>query len=247
MMASNLSAAYPVIEGNTSNFIDDYIANFEQYDRLIAFQFGERVFTCDTEDLIPGLWNDITDAIVLKHITEFARLYYALSLQYNPIWNVDGTEVFEYGKTKNTNVFGEQNNQNVYGQIKTTTENGERNTESTTGSRTNTSTDSTTAYPSAQRHEASHNENTMGAGTDTTKSNASTDINTTDSRTDTSKFGTHTDTQEADKHTDTHIRSGNIGVTMTQQLLDAEWKFRQKSFFDDLFRMILLEVGLMYE
>lgn len=229
MMTETVNDFYPTIEGNESNFVDDYIDRYEHMDKLISFKHGEKCFEYDTDADFPQEWYDVVDAIVISHIDEWARLYYALSLEYNPIWNVDGTETQKYGTTLTTSVNGEQI-------IEYDT--GDHVVQSSNGSRTNTSTDYSHIYPEDTRKESNHNESVLGSGTDTTTANGYHDETTN---------GSHTDTVTIAEHTDTLTRGGNIGVTMTQQLLDAEWKFRQKSFFNDIFETILLEGGLLYE
>lgn len=61
-----------------------------------------------------------------------------------------------------------------------------------------------------------------------------------------SSSGKDTDTLSgSDTTTDTYIRSGNIGVTMTQQLLTAEETFWSKySFFEHWFNDIAEQIGL---
>ena len=58
--------------------------------------------------------------------------------------------------------------------------------------------------------------------------------------------GKDTDTESgSDTVTDTYVRAGNIGVTMTQQLLTAEESFWSKySFFEHWFNDIAEQIGL---
>ena len=247
LMNSALLTLYPTIPESDANFIQDYLDNHSYYDKLVSFQFGERVFEYDTDALFPGEWDDVCDAIVVMHLPEWARLYYALSLKYNPIWNVDGTEVQTYGETIRNDSMGIDKTTNVIGSTETTFDISQHKTTSQNGSRTNQNTTYDTAYPNTNRHESSHNEQNIGSGTDIFTADAYQDKTTSGGHTDTTTRDARTDSSTTLEHTDTLVRSGNIGVTMTQQLLDAEWKFRQKSFFDTIFKTILLESGLMYE
>lgn len=265
LMDDDLADDYPEIEGNLSNFVDDYVEIHESIDRLASFNYGERVFEFEDVEDFPGVWNDVTNAIVYEHFQEWARLYYALSLQYNPIWNVDGTVTNEYGATLQTNTIGERNTTNVFGEVETemttgdhvvTAETEDHVIKSDNAARTNTSTDYDVTYDSASRKETGYNSSTLGGALDTTTAEGYTDTTTAEGYTDTNTVKTHTDTVKNASvvdtignaiHTDTITRSGNIGVTMTQQMLDAEWQFRQKSFFKMIMETIFEEVGLYYD
>lgn len=79
------------------------------------------------------------------------------------------------------------------------------------------------------------------AVTNTTTEKARTDILTESQREDTFTDGTRTDTTQegATTQTTTYTFGGNIGVTMTQQMLTAEFDMREKyNFFDIIFRNV---------
>ncbi len=207
------SIIYPTIEGNTSNFLTDYGLYSDEFDLYAVRLFGSRYFDAilsEDESEILSEWNDTTRSIIAIHLEEWARLYYALSLNYNPIWNVDGTTVFEYGEKVRTDDYAE------------------RTRTDTIGETSGTNTEYATAYDSG-----------------TEKETGKTTIEE-DERTNTSKDSAHLDTFTDEEHTDTETRSGNIGVTMTQQLLEAEWKLRRHSFFAEIIKQIMDECGTHY-
>lgn len=242
---------YPVIEGNTSNFINDYLAMAPNLDKLIVLQYGQRIFDF-YEDMFQDdndftAWMATTDAIVSKHLKDWAHLYYGLSLDYNPLYNVDGTEVTSYGATTNTNQYGATENTNQYGQTINTYKSGSKSTSTTTGERINSETAFGMAYPDNARHEKAHTEQNLGSGTDSSTTQPYTDTNTIGQHTDTSSSIAHTDTSSGAAHEDTVRRFGNIGITKSSDLILAEYELRKKNFFDEIFKTILLESGVHYE
>lgn len=247
MMGSSILPFYPVIEGNTSNFVSDYLSEYAYLDRLINFNYGDRTFEYDSEDLMPGYWDDLVNSIVLKYIPSWARLYYALNENYNPLYNVDGTEVTTYGERTNTSNYGASTNTTEYGDTSISVEMGERNTTMVNGEVATNSIDYSMSYPNTTRHESGYNETGKGESTDTTKVETYTDTTTSDSHTDTFTNGAHTDTHQEVEHTDTIRRYGNIGVVSTTKLLEEQYAFYKRAFWDDVFKTIMMEVGLFYE
>lgn len=207
------SVVYPTIEGNTSNFFTDYLTYFPHFDMYIARMWGQRnfdAFLSKTKSESESEWDDAVVASIEVHVQEWARLYYALSLKYNPIWNVDGTTVHTYGQTLKTDTYAQ----------KTRTDN--------IGNTSATATNYATAYDSGLEKETGKSIMTENA-----KINTYTD-------------GTHADTFVENEHTITEERTGNIGVTMTQQLLNAEYELRKRSFFRTIFKQIIDDVGCYY-
>ena len=111
---------YPTIEGNTSNFITDYAAISEEVDFFTARMYGSRHFRAkvseafaedetpiDDSDIVSEWWFT-TKSICQMHLDSWAHLYYALSIKYNPLWNVDGTTTFNNGEKVRTEDFAER-------------------------------------------------------------------------------------------------------------------------------------------
>lgn len=99
---------YPSIPDNTSNFLEDYAAYEDSFNNIIVRKRGLQVVDMDSEEDIFADWCDIIDGITSMYLDSWARLYYALSLSYNPIWNVDGTTVTERDEVENSNDYGAQ-------------------------------------------------------------------------------------------------------------------------------------------
>ena len=107
LLQEAITTDYPVIlddEGQpvSVNFTEDYEAAFNKFDRYFVKHYGERVVdfvSTTTEDIIEE-WYDEVLASVTVYIYNWARLYYALSLQYNPLYNAQTEK--ETGKTSDT-------------------------------------------------------------------------------------------------------------------------------------------------
>lgn len=164
--------------------------------------------------------------------------------QYNPIWNVDGTEVrsitTQYGKittmAHNTTI---TDSQTVDGKNNTTHGLSTTITEPTT-------TNSVATFDSVDYVGAGQTEATQHSSTDSGTTNVALSMGTITHGT----AGSDTDTESgSDTVTDTFVRGGNIGVTMTQQLLEAEGAFWQKmDFFNMWYDSIAQELTVpIYE
>lgn len=130
---------------------------------------------------------------------QWDTLYSSIIQEYNPIWNVDGTETTEYSKEKEI--------QEVGGATDTFT----------SGERTGTTTDFAIPYN----------------GTEEKETGKAMSQNTT--YTDTNTKGNRTDVINKDERSVTLTRQGNIGVTKTQELLQAQ---RDIAMFDFLDRVM---------
>lgn len=208
-----------------------------------------------------------------KHFLEMWKV------NYNPIWNVDGVEVHEitteYGKitrmAKGTTITDEQKvdaeTEVEYGQKQTDEQKTNGSTSMTYGKSTTTTNPTNTgkvaamdsvAFVNASESSATNMINT-DSGSDSTTTNigkiehASSGKDTTTTsigKVEHAHTGTDTDTQDgSDTTTDTLTRHGNIGATMTQQLLTAEDDFwSHYSFFTKYFNDIANVISLpIYE
>ncbi len=93
------SMTYPTIEESDANFLEYYDTNKINLDRMFIHDFGQRVvdFESDSDEDIADEWEDEVKAIQHVYLENWARLWYALSEPYNPLFNVDGTETTVYG------------------------------------------------------------------------------------------------------------------------------------------------------
>ena len=235
---------YPTFPDNTSNFIEDYQDNAESFNKYAILKRGEQVVKFDEEDYEDG-WDflsDVSESITDVHLDSWARLYYALSLSYNPLYNVDGETIRATTQKQRTDAYGAQNGNSTFGATDASDIYGAKS--QTLGAHTDTQTESSVSFDSSIEKETGQTQNAYGAQTNT-------ELEKTDRHTSLARNDSHSEAAHSDTHTDaafseTETRKGNIGVTMSQQLLEAEWKFRQKSFFEMIINQMLDEAGFFY-
>ena len=219
---------------------------------------------------------DIIKTLCVQRWKHFLEMW---KVNYNPIWNVDGVEQHvietEYGKIltmeKGTTITNEQK---VNGETETThglTTTDEQKTNGTietaygkTSTTTNpTSTGSVAAFDSTDFVGASQSSATNTIVTDSNrdtvtnnmgkvehKNSGKDTVTTSIGKIEQASDGEDVNTESGtDTVTDTLTRHGNIGVTMTQQLLTAEDSFwSQYSFFKRYFNDIAEVISLpIYE
>lgn len=231
---------------------------------------------------------NIADIIKTTHIQKWKHWLEMWKAEYNPIWNVDGTEtktiVTQYGKVttmaKNTTDTTTYNSElkMEYDSTNKTTYNSNETAEQLTDGKYNTTHghvvtiteptttnqvsafDSVTYVNQSQTSATQHSDTNSGtdqiAISDGKKktdrggydelAREGKDTNTHSGTDSLARTGSDTDTLSGtDSTTETTTRGGNIGVTMTQQLLTAEQSFwSQYSFFDMWFSDIAEELTL---
>lgn len=235
---------YPTIEGNTSNFLEDYNANHEELDRMFWLKYSSMkcILPDDFDEEINVYFNDWKEcvkSVLYYYLDAWARLYYALNLQYNPIYNVD---------------------------VVTTTET-EGQTEGLSG--TDTTTDRIAAHVKNLNYGADTTDHDYGTHTDDTTSHEvpNDSVNEKEVGKSVDTYGAHTDTDTRAAHQDTftdqayndshateygkinevdytvtETKRGNQGITMTTDMLNEEWKWRQHSFWENCFKAICREL-----
>ena len=216
------------------------------YGSRILNNFGTRVQT----DIAR-----VSDFLYLKYGIKWDRLYTSYTSVYNPIWNVDGSIT----ETETRDLAADHTGTDTTGSAGTDTET-HTGTESVADSGTDSESrsgtdrketsgsvygfDSSGAVPSDSGSETV----TAGIGTATTygkKEDTTKDLTdrTTYGRTDTTTHNTKdTDTGTITRQTK---RGGNIGVTMTQQLLEADtgyWNKVTSLFYHQVITDIVNEI-----
>lgn len=253
---------YPTIEGNTSNFLTDYAAMAPELDRMFYIRYSSMkpIIPEENDETTAQYfdeWADSIRSVLAYYLDAWARLYYALSLQYNPIYNVDGeTTRRTNGKTEGlsgtdtlTMSKGAQSISNQYGQKQTITDYGQDQNTMVRGAKSDHGTHSEVPFDSGIEKEISADSHSEETYTDTDTRAARTDTSTDTTHTDTETRQTYTDTdttqygrQNNVDYTETEVRKGNIGVTMTQQMLNEEFKIRKMAFWDNVFKAICKEL-----
>ena len=246
------------------------------------------------EDYREGTYTAQAVADVIKnfHVQKWKHWLEMWKAEYNPIWNVDGTEtktiVTQYGKVttmaKNTTDTTTYNSEleMAYDSTNKTTYNSNETAEQLTDGKYNTTHghiitqtepqtdnaiaafDSINPVPHSETILTQHSDTNSGTdqiaisdgkkktdrgGYDELARDGK-DTNTHSGTDSLARTGSDTDTLSGtDSTTETTTRGGNIGVTMTQQLLTAEQSFwSQYSFFDMWFSDIAEELTLsIYE
>ena len=235
---------------------------------------------------------DIAGIIKTTHVQKWKHWLEMWKAEYNPIWNVDGTEtktiVTQYGKItkmeKNTTDTTTYNSEMemVYDSKNKTTYNSNETAEQLTDGKYNTTHGHVLTKTEPQTDNAvaafdsitpvAHSETILTQHSDTNSgtdqiaisdgkkktdrggydelARDGKDTNTHSGTDSLARTGSDTDTLSGtDSTTETTTRGGNIGVTMTQQLLTAEQSFwSQFSFFDMWYSDIAEELTLsIYE
>ena len=259
---------YPSPDPETNeNFIDDYQNNASNYNLYAMLKRGNQVLDIDEEmfemlevDNAADYTMALSKAVTDTYLNSWARLYYALSLAYNPLYNVDGTTTKTISERERTDAYGAQSGGQTIGAISASDIHGAKSKSdvwgaksSTLGEHTDTQTNYSVSFDSSTEKETGKTSNLMGAQTNTenTYTDGHTEQSYTDSHTEQARTDSHQEAAHTDKHTDaeyteTEERKGNIGVTMSQQLLNAEWELRKKDFFATIINQMLDELGFMY-
>lgn len=229
--------------------------------------------------------------LLMRFGTAWDRMWTDYTADYNPIWNVDGTEtITETRDLSHATTAGETNSHTTKGDDTETrnlanhTSGSGSDTEFGTDRTTHTGTQTGTSSDSLQHGEKiDHNEYAIGStgaspvsndihsGTDSQSGSTSNEQNLTDDTsyghghsTSNSQDGTDTGTvkhengttengsvdrtengSETGTVTTEHKRGGNIGVTMTQQMLEADlayWSKIEAQFFGKVLKDIVDEI-----
>lgn len=235
---SFLSPFYPDIEGNESNFLTDYATSHAVFDKAFAHKFGERVIDLESDTLSDAIteFRGITSGVAMLNLSNWARLYYALSLDYNPLYNVDGlttfthgatSKTFTYGKDKTTSQYGATQDTTQYGATQDTTQYGATQdttqygaTQKTDGASTDTDTNYAVSFDAATEKETSKavREN----GSKITSELAHQDQTSSIQHSDISSSIQHSDIASSLAHTDTAERDARSDGETTTQYVDTE-------------------------
>ena len=186
---------------NVPKFIEDNKAGL---DYQLGLRYGARILApiilrvyarnTDSECTLNDFLALFSNMIELEFADKWKKLYETTVLEYNPIWNVDGTETTTTAAQHTMTTDTTHANTVV-----TSTELGRR---STTREKKDFPYDSDTGKP--------------------TESETVTEDPATDTRTDTNPETVSDHETNTDQYTVTHERHGNIGVTMTQDLIRKE-------------------------
>lgn len=208
-LISNVQNVFPVItELETAQDNDWYVELKKYFDEFLDLNFADRIINRlvernDFASLL--LWVQKKIKLkVLTNIYKYSRLYETTILEYNPLWNVDGTEE----RTVNRSRSG--NDTDTYNENNTTTKTG---TDATATTGNDTTTTQKTTFDSASFNDT--DKNTLQHNTTDTTTH-----NTTDTNRHTGTKGNIFENEE--EETETLVRQGNIGVTKSTELIDSQ-------------------------
>ena len=192
--------------------------------------YGRRIGVIwDIVENDPG-YTSLNDVIVTTtykvYEQSWQRLYRALTAEYNPINNYSMTES---GEDTRTNTGTQSTNEERSGTEKETP----NLTNTTTGE--NSSNGGLFGFNSA---ESVPSDTTHGTNT-----NTNTQSGTVNTETGGTSLTTRTDAL-TEKNVHTFERSGNIGVTTSQQMIESEIELRKKQFYNIVFHDIINYVCL---
>ena len=142
----------------------DYFLNQTAYDSAILLKEGNLLMASDDSEIIINTINAVVHQLAPY---KWQKLFESMNLEYNPIWNVDGTET------------------TAYGEHITTDANGARITSTVNGQKHTNSEYYTVPYDSTTDHKTGSDQTTTDSVTDTTTAEAVTDTNTSGAHTDT--------------------------------------------------------------
>lgn len=206
------------------NFMSDYLSNFSRYDRRIALNQGflSPVWNDEDEDSDEAILNQFredVDNLILVKSDSLARMYAALTAEYNPIENYNREEATEnahtgsdeelvfngqYTETMNK---GEQNDEDSFGAKNVTNTQGEQNNSAnfgeiinTSGAQSNNITNQVAAFNSNNYEDNEKTSESIGekidkisAHNDSNKIGARTDKVSEEARKDNHKSGARVD------------------------------------------------------
>lgn len=227
-LIANVSNIFPVItELETTQNNEWYLELKKYFDEFLDLNYSDRIINRFVER------NDFASLLlwvqkkiklnVLTNIYKYSRLYETTILEYNPLWNVDGTEVREIYREKdgsNTRTFLNTDTMTYAGSHTNTKTGNETNVDS--GSMVTTK--AVTTFDDSTFRDTERTTDTPNQKTNTHTYNNVTDTETFTNRADTNAHtGTIGDvSDEGESTTETLTRQGNIGVTKSTELIDSQ-------------------------
>lgn len=209
-----------------------YLQIKEYFDEFTQLNYGDRIINRKFE-IMGGVYTYIQRKIrlnLLTNIYKYSKTYETTVLEYNPLWNVDGTEIREIEREKdgtNTDNYNEQNELKKTGTIANSKKGNDKTEErgTSTNIQSKTTFDTSNFYDTEKNVETPNIDNTTIYDSTNTQTNNTTDL---DKHTG-SKSNTY---GESGKETETLTRQGNIGVTKTTELLADQRQLVDFSFIE---------------
>lgn len=198
------------------NYISDSIgADYTAYKTFVLAALAK---------MMPAFWS--------KNAYKYKTLYATLNLDYNPIWNYDGTNTttrtLSHTGTDTLNRTGTDTYDKSGSDTLTHTG---TDSNSSSGTTSGTATESTTTFDSTSFFDTAKTITSSETSTSSTDTKDLTDTTTYGGKDTNTKNLTDTTTYDtSDKEEITEIKGGNQGVTTTQQMINEEREVAVFSF-----------------
>lgn len=190
------------------------------------------------------IWIDVMN-LYAYNAYKYLGLYNTTQLEYNPINNYDmveqGHDETENSHNSTTN-YGEQQNTINEGSRNDNVQHGQHTDTDNTPSITNTQQGATSPYDTNTYYNTNRQTDTLGAINKTLQYGQYTDTSTKGEMTTTGTNGAHTDSTNGgneNKYTHYLERSGNVGVTTSQQMVLSEREVRDFSIYNTIAKDIM--------
>ena len=238
------------------NFMTFYRDNYTTIDPFIRIMYGGMKTIVDDA----GTFDLLVSGYLTTQQDALQKKYDVLRTEYNPIWNVDGTEETQRENTQSGSISNAKNGtMSTTKSGSVTTDNGGTitNTKSGAINRENGEVITTVVNQKNPFESDVFVDDSKQTSTTPTNSNTETYNNVTDKQTmenvkSTETYNNVTDLQTFNNYGDTQTfnnvknvsreiltRKGNIGVTSTQSLIEQELSIRLNDFYMVLFAEIL--------
>ena len=208
-LVANVGNVFPTI-AELEELVDNewYLEIKKYYDDVAELNYYKRTINKKVEkDDFESLLLFVQKKIKLKLLTniyKYSRLYETTVLEYNPLWNVDGTEERTISRERDGSTTDTYNE---------TTTDKKTGSDSDTKTGTDIQTTGKTTYDSNTFYDTEKN-------TDTPNTTDTLTYNNTNTNTHTGTKGT-VDGEQEETH-ETLVRQGNIGVTKSTDLIDSQ-------------------------
>lgn len=174
-------------------------------------------------------------------------MFSAILKDYEPLWNVDGTEVTTYGETHKEDKYGATHSEDKFGATHSEDKYGNAVTTVATPQYSDTHTTSKTTYPDATKRATDEVVDAYGQHTITSTDQLHTDEHDVNLHTNEHDERLHTNEFDEDEHDVTLRRTGNIGVTSSQKLVqDSISLYEKQSFWGVILAIVVQEMGCIY-
>lgn len=175
---------------------------------------------------------DYTRIIINRFGMKWIKIYNALIAEYNPIENYSMTE------STNTSIVDDINKTNSHSESGTTNKSSNGSNESTINSSGSSTNDTETGIYGFNSGNSSNRDNLSGKASDTLNRTENTDTEISETNTESKTLSGSNNEDNTREITEEHTRSGNIGVTTSQQMLESELKLREYDFYEMIFNDI---------